>query len=174
MKTKDLTYIGVFAALISICAWINIPSVVPFTMQTFGVFLALNVLGGKKGLLAILVYVFLGMVGIPVFAGFSGGVSILFGSTGGYILGFIFQGLIYILVARKESFIVQIFAQVLGLIACYTFGTLWFVEVYLKTNGAVNVITALSWCVIPYIIPDLIKMALAFFVGKRIKKAVKL
>ena len=74
-KTYDMVYIAVFAVVMAICSWISIPATVPFTLQTFGVFLAVGVLGGKRGTLSILVYILLGAVGVPVFAGFSGGIT---------------------------------------------------------------------------------------------------
>ena len=70
MRTVDMAYIAIFAVLIAICSWISVPATVPFTLQTFGVFLAVGVLGGKRGTLAVLVYLLLGIVGLPVFAGF--------------------------------------------------------------------------------------------------------
>lgn len=69
-KTRDIVFIGIFAALIAICSWISIPTTVPFTLQTMGVFTAVGLLGGKRGSLAVLVYILLGLVGLPVFAGF--------------------------------------------------------------------------------------------------------
>ena len=78
-KTIDMVYIAVFAVLIAICSWISIPTTVPFTLQTFAVFLAVGVLGGKRGSLSVLIYILLGAVGIPVFAGFSGGFGNLLG-----------------------------------------------------------------------------------------------
>ena len=80
-KTYDMVYIAVFAVVMAICSWISIPATVPFTLQTFGVFLAVGVLGGKRGTLSILVYILLGAVGVPVFAGFSGGIGSLFGKS---------------------------------------------------------------------------------------------
>ena len=74
-KTYDMVYIAVFVVVMAICSWISIPATVPFTLQTFGVFLAVGVLGGKRGTLSILVYILLGAVGVPVFAGFSGGIG---------------------------------------------------------------------------------------------------
>ena len=81
-KTLDLVYIAVFAVLIAVCSWISIPTTVPFTLQVFAVFLALDVLGGKRGTMAILVYILLGAAGVPVFAGFSAGIHVLLGTTG--------------------------------------------------------------------------------------------
>ena len=94
-QTMDLAYVAVCAALMAVCSWISIPATVPFTLQTFAVFCSLGLLGGRRGTAAILVYLLLGALGVPVFAGFSGGIGILFGTTGGYLLGFILMGLIY-------------------------------------------------------------------------------
>lgn len=76
-KTYDIVYIAVFAVIMAICSWISIPTAVPFTLQTFGVFVAVGVLGGKRGTLSILVFILLGAIGVPVFAGFSGGIGVL-------------------------------------------------------------------------------------------------
>lgn len=84
-KTYDMAYIAVFTVLIAICSWISIPMTVPFTLQTFAVFLSVSILGGRRGTMAVLVYVLLGAVGIPVFAGFTGGPGIILNTTGGYI-----------------------------------------------------------------------------------------
>lgn len=88
-----MAYIALFAVLMAVCSWISIPAVVPFTLQTFGVFVAVSVLGGKRGTLAVVLYLLMGVVGLPVFAGFSGGLGVLLGSTGGYIVGFVFTAL---------------------------------------------------------------------------------
>ena len=86
-KIVAMVQIALFAAIIAVCSWIQIPMTVPFTMQTFAVFCALTTLGGKGGTISILIYIVLGAVGVPVFAGFTGGIGILFGTTGGYIIG---------------------------------------------------------------------------------------
>ena len=91
-KTKEIILISLSAALICICSWIQVPSAVPFTLQTFAVFLVSAVLGAKKGVAATLVYILLGAVGLPVFSGFQGGVGVLLGATGGYVFGFVFIG----------------------------------------------------------------------------------
>ena len=174
-KVLDMVYIAISAALIAICSWISIPTAVPFTLQTFAVFFVLLLLGGERGTIATLVYVLLGAVGVPVFAGFSGGIGILLGSTGGYIIGFLFVGLIYILFEKffKKNIVMKIVALVLGLALCYAFGTAWFMHVYIKNSGEVGLLTVLGWCVFPFIIPDLIKMALAAVVAKRIEPVIR-
>lgn len=171
----DLVYISIGAVLIAICSWISIPTAVPFTFQTFAVFFVLLLLGGKRGTVAILVYVLLGAVGVPVFAGFGGGIGILLGSTGGYILGFLFIGLIYMLFTRflKKKMIVKVAALLLGLVVCYTFGTAWFMYVYIKNSGTVGLVTVLGWCVFPFIVPDLVKLALAVVIAKRVEPVMK-
>ena len=174
-KVLDMVYIAIGAALIAICSWISIPTAVPFTLQTFAVFFVLLALGGERGTLATLVYVLLGAIGVPVFAGFSGGIGILLGSTGGHIIGFLFTGLIYILFTKffKKNIVIKIVALVLGLAVCYAFGTAWFMHVYIKSSGEVGFLTVLGWCVFPFIIPDLLKLALAVVISKRIEPVIK-
>lgn len=173
-QTLDLVHIAIGAALIAVCSWISIPMTVPFTLQTFAVFFILTLLGGKRGTLSVLVYILLGAVGIPVFAEFTGGLTVLFGSTGGYILGFLLIGLIWICFELffPGKLWAQITALVLGLIVCYAFGTAWFMVVYSRANGAVGLTTALSWCVLPFILPDLVKLALAFVIARRVQPAL--
>ena len=174
-KVLDLVYIAIGAALIAICSWISIPTAVPFTLQTFAVFFVLLALGGERGTLATLVYVLLGAVGVPVFAGFSGGIGVLLGNTGGYIIGFLLTGLIYILFTKffKKNIVMKVIALVLGLAVCYAFGTAWFMHVYMKSSGEVGLLTVLGWCVFPFIIPDLLKLALAVVISKRIEPVIK-
>ncbi len=170
-RTIDLAYIAVGAALIAICSWISIPLTVPFTLQTFAVFFILAALGGKRGTFSILVYILLGAIGVPVFAGFSSGIGVLLGNTGGYILGFLLSGIVYLVLTKLfgERLPVQIIALVLGLALCYAFGTAWFMVVYTKANGAVGLGTVLSWCVFPFILPDLVKLALALTIARRVQ-----
>lgn len=175
IKIIDMTLIAVFAVLIAICSWISIPAVIPFTLQTFGVFFALGVLGGKRGTVSILIYVLLGLVGVPVFSGFKSGAAALFGPTGGYILGFILCALIYWLITHffSEKTVAQLVSFVAGLIFCYAFGTVWFVYVYSAKVEPIGFAAALSMCVIPFIIPDLIKIGLAMLVIRIIKPLLK-
>ncbi len=175
LKVLDLIYVAIGAALITICSWISIPTAVPFTLQTFAVFFVLLLLGGERGTLAILVYVLLGAVGVPIFAGFSGGIGILLGNTGGYILGFLFIGLIYILFAKlfKKKNVIKVASLVLGLAVCYAFGTAWFMHVYMQSSGEVGLFTVLGWCVFPFIIPDLLKLALAVVIARRVEPVVR-
>lgn len=173
-RVVDLTYMAVGAALIAVCSWISIPSTVPFTLQTFAVFCVLSLLGGKRGTVSIVIYILLGAVGMPVFAGFTGGIGILLGTTGGYIIGFIFMGLLFWLAEHffGNALPVRIVSMLAGLLVCYAFGTGWFLWVYARQSGAIGIGTALSWCVLPFILPDLAKMALAVGIAGRVKKFI--
>lgn len=175
-NTRDMIYIAMFAIIIAICSWISVPATVPFTLQTFGVFVTVGVLGGKRGSLSVLVYLLLGLIGVPVFAGFSGGVGVLLGSTGGYIIGFLFSALVMwgMEMLFGKSNVVLVISMVVGLLVCYLFGTIWFMSVYARTTGAIGVMTALGWCVFPYIIPDGIKIALAMALCKRMAKIIRI
>ena len=175
-RTIDLVYIALGAVLIAVCSWISIPTAVPFTMQTFAVFFVLSAFGGKRGTLAIIVYVLLGTVGVPVFAHFTSGIGIILGNTGGYIVGFVFMGLVYRLIVHflGKKLWAEILAMVIGLAVCYSFGTAWFMIVYAQSNGAVGLATVLAWCVIPFIIPDLIKLGLALTLVRRLSPVLKL
>lgn len=175
ITTKELVFTALMAVIIAVCSWISIPTTVPFTLQTFGVFMAVGLLGGKKGTISVLVYILLGAVGVPVFAGFSGGIGVLFGTTGGYIVGFLLSGLVYwaMTAAFGEKLPIMIIAMVLGLLICYAFGTAWFMIVYAKNTAPIGLMTALGWCVFPFIIPDCIKIALAVVLTKQLKKYVK-
>lgn len=175
-NTRDMVYIAMFAVLIAVCSWISVPATVPFTLQTFGVFVTVGVLGGKRGSLSVLVYLLLGMIGVPVFAGFSGGISCLLGSTGGYIIGFLFSALVMwgMEMAFGKSRFVLVLSMILGLMVCYLFGTIWFMTVYARTTGAIGVMTALGWCVFPYIIPDGIKIVLAMILCKKVAQIIRM
>jgi biotin transport system substrate-specific component len=146
-RVVDLTYMAVGAALTAVCSWISIPSTVPFTLQTFAVFCVLSLLGGKRGTVSIVIYILLGAVGMPVFAGFTGGIGILLGTTGGYIIGFILMGLLFWLAEHffGNALPVRIVSMLAGLLVCYAFGTGWFLWVYARQSGAIGIGTALSW-----------------------------
>ena len=174
MKTLDMVYIAIGSALITVCSWISIPATVPFTLQTFAVFAVLLIFGADRGTMAVVVYVLMGAIGLPVFSGFRGGPGFLFGSTGGYIIGFIFIGLIckaFTKICGRKLFI-EVTALVSGLIVCYAFGTGWFMYVYIRDAGEVSLLTVLSWCVFPFIVPDLIKLALAVFISGRVRVTI--
>lgn len=174
-KTIDIVYVGLSTALITVCAWINIPLTVPVTLQTLGICLISGLFGAKRSTLATVIYVILGFIGVPVFAGFKGGIAAVLGSTGGYIVGFIFTALITGIFADKfKGRLVSLIAGMfIGVIACYIFGTAWFALVYSKQGTPESIATILGWCVIPFIIPDIVKIVIASVLTNKLKKFVK-
>ena len=173
-KTLDLVYIGLAAALIAICAWITIPLTVPITLQTLGVCLVAGLFGAKKGTFSVIIYIILGAIGVPVFSGFRGGIGVIAGSTGGYMLGFIFTALIVGIVSDKTGKLwALILSMACGIIVCYVFGTAWFAFVYAKDNSPASIGTILGWCVFPFLLPDSAKIIIAALLTNRLKKFIK-
>ena len=174
LSLRDMVLCSLFAALMAVCAWLTIPGEVPFTLQTFGVFAALVLLGGKRGTIAIALYLVLGAVGLPVFSGFRGGFGVLFGTTGGYIFGFLLSGLLYwvmtALLGNRPW--VQLLALVLGTVLCYAAGTGWFLLVYLQKTGPISLSVVLAKCVIPFLLPDAAKLVLAWLLTHRLARFV--
>ena len=169
MKIRNMVRCGLFAALLALCAWLSVPAgSTVFTLQTFGVFLTLLVLGGKLGTASIGVYILLGAVGLPVFSGFRGGLGVLLGATGGYIWGFLGTALVYGLTEKLWK--KPILSCVLGLLVCYGVGTAWLAGVYAPGVGLWAV---LLQGVVPYILPDGIKLLLAWLLSKRLIKHLR-
>ena len=177
MSTRNAAYIAMMAVILCVCSWLTIPFTVPFTMQTFAVYCALLLLGGRRGLLAIGLYILLGLVGLPVFSGFRGGPGHLLGLTGGYIIGFLFTGLGYLLMESKLhglGFLPRIVLLALDLLPCYLVGTLWFTAVSRLHGSEIGFFGALGLCVVPYILPDLLKVVLAERICARVGKHLKI
>ena len=175
MNTAEMARIAVSAVIIAICAWITVPlGAIPFTLQTFGFFLVTVVLGWRNGLFAILLYLLLGAVGVPVFSGMKGGIGVLFGTTGGYLIAAVAVPLLYGLLTRVfgRKPVPEAAGLFLGDVVVFVFGTVWFIIVYSSSKGAVTVADALAWCVVPFIVPDLVKLAAALVIGERIRKAL--
>ena len=161
----SLVYMAMFVAIITVCAQIQIPMTVPFTLQTLGIFMAAAMLGWKRGLISVAVYVLLGAIGVPVFAGFSGG------PTGGYIIGFLFTALIVGLMTDflgRKLWVLAV-SMVAGLAVCYLFGTIWFM-IAMHTDF----VAALLTCVVPFLLADAAKIVVATVLVNRLDKIVKL
>ena len=173
MKAKHMALCGLFSAILTVCAWISIPvGDLVITLQTLGIFLTLGLLGGKRGTVSIFVYLILGVIGAPVFSGFRGGLGALLGTTGGYIFGFMLTALIYWLITSlKDTPFTQLIAMVLGLLLCYGCGSWWYLTRYL-TSGEMTLGIVLLKCVVPYLIPDAIKLTLAWILTGKLKRFV--
>lgn len=166
-KTVQLSFCALFAALTAVCSQIAIPlAPVPVNLAMLSVFVAGGVLGPKYGPLSQLVYVLLGAAGVPVFSSLSGGVGVLVGPTGGYIVG-------YIAAAWLTGFLVERFhgqarwiiaAMIAGLVLCYLLGTAWFMFVT-KTGLA----QSLMLCVVPFLVGDALKIAVGTVLVSRLR-----
>ncbi len=157
---------SLFASLTAICAWLSVPLPgISFTMQTFAVLLTLGILGGKWGSVSILLYLLMGSLGLPVFSGFRGGAAVLLGPSGGFLWGFALCALGY----RAAEGLGRLPAMVLGMALCYGCGCWWF-----SRYAGVSISAAAAACVIPWLIPDGLKLALAFHLSGRIRRQLKL
>ena len=173
MKTKEITLVGVMTAITCVAAPFSIPlpiSPVPITLGTLILYYSIYLLGMKNALFSCLVYLLIGLAGLPVFSGFSGGFGKLAGPTGGYLTGYILM--ICISGILMEKFGKKIWQQFLALMTgtciCYLFGTLWLC-IQMKTDF----ISGLGMAVLPYVPFDMIKMLLAAMTGRVIAGRVK-
>ncbi|MBQ1517686.1 MAG: biotin transporter BioY [Clostridia bacterium] len=173
-----ITAAAMSAALITVCSWISIPALgpfVPFTLQTFAVFVIAGLFDLKTGFISIMVYLFMGAVGVPVFSGFKSGFAAITGPTGGYLVGFLFM-IVTICLFKKiksKSIVYLIIGMSIGLVLCYIFGTIWFYCVFAHNGDSKSFISILSICVIPFIIPDILKMTAAVILVSRVYSPLK-
>ena len=169
--TQRIVLAALFAALMAVCSQIQIPlPMVPINLALFAVHLCGALLGAKWGALSISAYVLLGLVGAPVYAGFASGPAALFGKTGGYILGYILSAFLVGLLSRRIGFTFKglCLSMLVGVVACYAFGTVWFMAV-----TGLNLMTSLAYCVIPFLPGDAVKIALAALLALRLKKPLQ-
>lgn len=174
-KTTKMIYIAVMTVFMAICSWITIPGIVPFTLQTFALYFGLWILGGKYTTYSLILYIIMGCVGVPVFSGFKGGVGVIIGPTGGYIVGFILlTGIMWIYekITKKESDVVKISLIIIGTLLCYLCGLMWYMYVSGVPFGKEGFVSVMMICVVPYMIPDALKIVLAKIVGKRVNKRI--
>ncbi|GHU79121.1 biotin transporter BioY [Clostridia bacterium] len=164
---RDMCFIGIFTAVTVIMAQISIPMPmgVPITMQTFAICLAGMLLSPRNSFFSALLYVLLGAIGIPVFAQFSGGLGIVFGPTGGFILSFPIMAWLVALGAEKKGAIPVTLGLVAGILVNFVAGMVLF---SLITGNGLGV--AFTACVLPFIPTTIIKTVAAGIIGARIKK----
>lgn len=177
-RTLDVCYIALFVALIAICSWISIPiAAIPYTLQLLAILVCAGLLGWKRAAIALVAYLLLGAVGVPVFAGFTSGLFTA--PSRGYVVGFLFTavvaGLGYKIKIKNPvvSFIVHFAFMAAGVLLCYVFGTAWFMVYMQNANKAVTLAYALSVCVLPYLWFDGVKIVFSIFLVNRLKGYVK-
>lgn len=172
MEKKSNVYqmvsIGLMAAVICILAPLSIPiGVIPISFTNLAIYFVLYTLGMKKGTISYIVYILIGFVGIPVFAGFTSGPPKLLGPTGGYLIGFIFMSLIagFFIDTFFDKWYLCFAGMVLGTAVCYVFGTTW-----LSYQAHMPASSAFAAGVIPFIPGDLAKILIATFIGPQLRK----
>lgn len=170
-NVRLLVFSALFASLIAVFAQIQIPlsGMVPISLATFGIMMCGLLLGWRWGALAVAVYVLLGAVGLPVFAGFKGGLSALAGHTGGYIIGYLPYAILagVSLPKVQNQFWGRCVLLLLGTAACYFLGTAWFMHATGRTLGE-----SLGACVLPFLPGDGAKILLASFLAPRLRNAL--
>lgn len=165
-KIQNLTHTALMAAFLCIAGPVVIPiGMVPMSFANMAIYLIIILLDKKRATISVAIYLLIGLVGLPVFAGFTGGMGKLLGPTGGYLIGYLVLSLIAGTVMEKCKF--SFIALVIGTISLYLIGTLW-----LMFQSKLDFITALSVGVLPFVIFDVIKMVLAVILGNSIKKRI--
>lgn len=174
MKNKTLHSLilsAMFAAIISVLAQLFIPfPLVPITGQTLAIGLAATILGKKYGTYSVLVYLFIGAVGVPVFSGMTAGLSVLIGPTGGYLIGFIPSAFMIGLYLERFGYTVKhaVFANLIGMGITLTFGTIW-----LKLSAELTWTAAIAAGVTPFLIAGVLKAFIASYLGILIRQRLQ-
>ncbi len=169
---KQMAIVSMCAAIIVISAWIAIPFTVSFTLQTLAIFVISALFELRISLLSVTLYTALGLCGLPVFSGFSSGPSAIIGPTGGFIIGFLFIPPIIRAFHAKSKRMLAL-SMVISLLICYTVGTVWFIALY-GSFSLPDILNALTVCVLPFILPDIAKIALAVLLSSRLKTIIKI
>lgn len=169
-ETKNMVLMALFAAITCVLGPMSVPiGPVPISLTNLVLYFSLYFLGWKKGTITYMIYLLLGLVGLPVFSGFTGGVGKLAGPTGGYLIGFIFLTIVTGLFIEKfENILLRLTGMILGTAIAYVLGTAWFC-----ISMGTGVMAALATCVFPFIIGDLVKMIVAAFVAPMVAKQTK-
>ena len=162
-STRNLVICALCAAVICVLSPLSLPiGPVPISLATFAVMLSAALLGAKWGTIATAIYILLGAIGVPVFAGWTAGIGCIAGQTGGYIIGYL------PLAAGKAKYAFLMIGMILGTVVLYLIGTAWFVAV----SGAA-LADAMGWCVIPFIPGDIVKMIIVAVVAPKVSEALQ-
>ena len=173
VKTKQMTLVGLMTAILCILAPISIVlpfSPIPLSLGTLAIYFVLIVQDGKYGIISILLYLLLGLVGIPVFSGFSGGIGRLFEPTGGYLIGYLPLGLIGSIFLNRygKRFFTCLIGLLLGTLTCYCLGTVWLAY---QTNLSIS--SALTVGVLPFLPGDAVKLVGGSYLGLQVRTRLK-
>ena len=173
IRTKQMVLIALMTAVTCVLGPLSIPlpfSPVPISLTNFAIFLAIFVLGMKSGTISFIIYLLLGAIGVPVFSSFRGGLQVLAGPTGGYLIGFIFLALImgFALDHFGRKLVPTIIGMIIGMAVCYAFGTVWLAKLL-----SLSFKEGLMMGVIPYLAGDAAKIIIAAIVGPKLYGATQ-
>lgn len=173
IRTKQMVLIALMTAVTCVLGPLSIPlpfSPVPISLTNFTIFLAIFVLGMKSGTISFIIYLLLGAIGVPVFSSFRGGLQVLAGPTGGYLIGFIFLALImgFALDHFDRKLVPTIIGMIIGMAVCYAFGTVWLAKLL-----SLSFKEGLMMGVIPYLAGDAAKIIIAAIVGPKLYGATQ-
>ena len=173
IRTKQMVLIALMTAVTCVLGPLSIPlpfSPVPISLTNFAIFLAIFVLGMKNGTISFIIYLLLGAVGVPVFSSFRGGLQVLAGPTGGYLIGFIFLALImgFAFDHFDRKLVPTIIGMIIGMVVCYAFGTVWLAKLL-----SLSFKEGLMMGVIPYLAGDVAKIIIAAIVGPKLYGATQ-
>ncbi len=174
MEIRQVTLTGVTGAVICVLGPLVLPlpiGPVPVSMASLGIYLAVYILGMRSGFISCMLYLLIGLLGVPVFSGFSAGPGKLLGPTGGYLIGYLFLALIcgFFIDKWPGNTIMHFIGAALGTLACYLFGTGW-----LSFQAGLDLQTALAIGVLPFIPGDLCKIIVSIVIGKQIRRRLYL
>ena len=173
IRTKQMVLIALMTAVTCVLGPLSIPlpfSPVPISLTNFAIFLAIFVLGMKSGTISFIIYLLLGAIGVPVFSSFRGGLQVLAGPTGGYLIGVIFLALImgFALEHFDRKLVPTIIGMIIGMAVCYAFGTVWLAKLL-----SLSFKEGLMMGVIPYLAGDAAKIIIAAIVGPKLYGATQ-
>ena len=173
IRTKQMVLIALMTAVTCVLGPLSIPlpfSPVPISLTNFAIFLAIFVLGMKNGTISFIIYLLLGAIGVPVFSSFRGGLQVLAGPTGGYLIGFVFLALImgFALDHFDRKLVPTIIGMIIGMAVCYAFGTVWLAKLL-----SLSFKEGLMMGVIPYLAGDAAKIIIAAIVGPKLYGATQ-
>ena len=167
IKTYNIILCGMMAAILCVLAPMSIPTTIPITLGTFVIFIMTYILTYKYAFISCMIYILLGIIGLPVFSGYQGGIGKVIGPTGGYIAGYLFIALIcgYINNRYHTNKVLQIIGMTMSVVICYVLGTLWF-----SYQQGMGIYESFIICVVPFIIGDILKIVVALVVGNVLRK----
>ncbi len=169
---RSMIFVSLFATLMCIGAWIHFPSPVPASMQTFVVFCALGLMGSKKTFVMLVLYIMMGSVGLPVFSGFTGGIGALTGPTAGFIWGFLLGVPVFYIFEKKYTDKRIIIGYILYILLHYIPGAVWYCIFTVSALTLPGLVSSTVVTVVPFIVPDAVKLILSFMTVSRLKRTV--